>query len=63
MAVLTDRCDESMMAWVHADNEHGPNAPELPAHGQPPTFVRESKRLRQEFPSRAIRVIRDGAWY
>ena len=41
VAVLTDRCDESVMAWVHACNEHGPNALTFPrTGGHPPSCPR-----------------------
>ena len=43
VALLTGRCDESVMAWVHAYNEHGPDALSFQRTGGRPPFVRASK--------------------
>jgi transposase len=43
VAVLTGRCDESVMAWVHAYNENGPDALTYRRTGGHPPFARASK--------------------
>ena len=45
VAVLTGRCDESVMAWVHAYNERGPTALTFQRTGGHPPFADGSKPL------------------
>lgn len=43
VALLTDRSDEAVMAWVHAYNERGPDALTFQHTGDHPPFARASK--------------------
>jgi len=43
VALLTGRCDESVMAWVHAYNACGPDALTFLRTGGHPPFARASK--------------------